>query len=63
MEYPKPQYEQIEVARLTDQVKNMNGQSSQRLSKCIDKLSELLDKSEELDEETAGESDSLHATE
>ncbi len=63
MEYPKPQYEQIEIPRLDDQVKKMNGKSSQQLQSCINKLSELLDKSEELDEETTGESDPLHAAE
>jgi len=46
MKYPKPQYEQLEIPRLDDQVKKMNGKSSKRLQNCIDKLSELLEESE-----------------
>jgi len=50
MEHPKPKYEQLELPRLTDETKKMNGKSSQKLSQSIDKLSELLDEDDKQDE-------------
>jgi len=52
MKHPKPQYEQLEIPRLDNEVKKMNGKSSKRLSSCIDKLAELLEESGGRDENT-----------
>jgi len=62
MKRPEPKYEQMEVPRLADQVKKMNGSSGRKLSQCIDALSELLDENEERHEETTDESSPLHDT-
>lgn len=62
MKRPEPKYEQMNVPRLTDKVKKMNGRSSQKLAECIDALSDLLDENEVQNEETAGGSDPLRDT-
>ena len=40
---PEIKYEEIEVPRLSDEVKKMNGKSARRLHQCIDELDELLE--------------------
>ncbi|MHA2063089.1 MAG: hypothetical protein ACXABY_01790 [Candidatus Thorarchaeota archaeon] len=63
MKHPEPEYEQMKVPHLTDQVKKMNGKSGHRLSQCIDALSDLLDENNEVQhEEAVEEPDSLRDT-
>ncbi len=59
-----PKYEKMSVPRIHRDVKEMNGQSTKRLAECIDKLSDLLDKNDEVqNEEVTDESDPLCDTE
>lgn len=51
-----PEREQIDVPRIHEDIKEMNGKSTERLTQCIDKLSDLLDDN---DEETTCEPRSL----
>ncbi len=62
MKRPEPKYENMEVPRLAEQVKKMNGKSGQKLAKCIDALSDLLDDNEEQHEETTDESGPVRDT-
>lgn len=62
MKRPEPKYEQMEVPRLADKIKKMNGKSGQKLTECIDALSDLLDENEAQHEETTDESSDLRDT-
>lgn len=42
-----PEYEKIDVPRLSPYVKEMNGQSTRRLKQCLDNLTDLLDKDDD----------------
>ena len=58
----QPKREQIEVPRLNESVKAMNGKSTKRLSQCIDALSELLDSDEVQHEQVVEEPSALRDT-
>ena len=58
----QPKYVRIEVPRLHENIKTMNGKSSKKLTQCIDKLSELLDENKEVQHETTKEPDTLRNT-
>lgn len=38
-----PEREEIKVPRLTQEVKDMNGKSTERLTRCLDHLCDILD--------------------
>lgn len=42
----KPEYKDMNVPSLHEDIKTMNGKSSKRLAQCLDNLSELLDESD-----------------
>jgi len=43
MKRPEPKYKPMEVARLAQKIKDMNGESGQKLDKCLDELLDQLD--------------------
>jgi hypothetical protein len=43
MKRPEPEYKPMEVARLAQKIKDMNGKSGQRLDRCLDELLDQLD--------------------
>ncbi len=49
----RPEYKQMKVPSLDADIKKMNGKSSHKLSQCIDELSDLLDESNEVQNEEA----------
>lgn len=58
----QPKREQIPVPRLHQDVKAMNGKSTKRLSDCIEALSDLLDRNDEVQHEVVEEPDTLRNT-
>lgn len=42
----RPEYEKIEVPRIDSDIREMNGKSTRRLNKCIEALTDLLDRDE-----------------
>ncbi len=49
MKHPKDK--KMSVPRIHRDVKEMNGQSTKRLTECLDQLSDLLDKNDEVQNE------------
>ena len=50
MKKPEPKYEKMDVPRLSQEIKEKNGKSTRRLSKCIEALTDLLDHEEHHEE-------------
>ena len=58
----QPKRKHVKVPRLHEDVKAMNGKSTERLAQCIDALSHLLDANNEVQHEVAEEPNTLRDT-